>query len=330
MERIMAILDGEKNYAQRLCDYANRRQHLPFRAVAFHDIESYKSFARDHRIRLLLADTGLIEGEYDLCADCVLGLCGSEGGRAGENGLVSIDREIYKYQPGEVLFRTVMNCVGEFGEEVKLYAPERKPKLICVYSPVNRCGKTSFALAYAFSRARRERVLYLNFEAFSGLSGLFGEEFSRGMTDALYHMKQGNLDAARIASLLHHCRELDFIPPFSTEEDMLTMTGEDYADLIESLLRETDYDVIVADAGAFFPAAVLLEMSDLIYMPVLEDVTARGKQEAFEAYLRAGGKEQMLERIHKLRLPVSGGLHGGFPEKLLLGPLGDYARELAG
>ncbi|MDO4266472.1 MAG: hypothetical protein Q4C63_08460 [Eubacteriales bacterium] len=330
MERIMAILDGEKNYAQRLCDYANRRNCLPFRAVAFSDVASYKSFAKEHRVRLLLADTGLIEGEYDLSADCVLGLSDSEGGRNGGNGLVSVDREVYKYQPGEVLFRTVMSCVGEFGEELRLCSPERKAKLICVYSPVSRCGKTSFALAYALSRARRQKVLYLNFEAFSGLSALLGERFQSGLSDALYHLKQGSLDGARIASLIHHCRELDFIPPFATEEDLLTMSGEDCAGLIEVLLRETDHEVVVADTGAFFPAAVLMEASDLIYMPVREDPMSKGKLDAFEAYLRENGKEQILSRLHRLRLPFAGSAQDIFPESLLLGPLGDYARELAG
>ena len=332
MERIMAVLDQEKNYAQRLCDYANRRHCLPFKAVAFYDLESYKNFAGEHRIQLLLAEDELIAGEYDLHADCVLSLCGSDMRENCGRGLVSADREIYKYQSGEAMFRTVMQYVGASGEELRLRTSERKAQLICIYSPVNRCGKSSFALVYALSRARRERILYLSFEAFSGLSVLLGESFRTGLSDALSHLRQGSLDLAIITSLLYQCRDMDLIPPFSAEEDLLSMTGEDYAALMDTLLKETVYDAVIVDAGNLAAAAAFMEESAVVYMPVLEDTVSREKLKAFENYLRESGKDWLSEKIRKFCLPVFRMEHGagGFIENLLLSPIGDYARRLAG
>lgn len=331
MERIMAVLDRDRQYAERLCDYTNRRRNLPFQAVAFQAFREYSSFADTHRVLLLLAEPDLIGGEYELKADKVLSLCEEEVQESSAGGLVSCDGSVYKYQSGDAILREAMSAVGDIGERFRMQISNRQTQLITVYSPLNRCYKSAFALLYAVLRAKRERVLYLNFEVFSGLSKLLGEQFRTGLSDALYHFKQGTLDASRIASFLHRFYEVDYIPPQHLAEDLTATEAEDFAGFLDLLMRETDYDCIVEDAGGFSAVtAELMSMSDLVFMPVLEDQVSEGKLADFEAYLEYAGRSALKEKIRRLQLPVPGVIRHqeGYFDSLLLSPLGDFVRGL--
>lgn len=337
----MAVLDPETRYAERLCDYTNHKRKLPLRAVAFSDFESYAAFSKTHKVKLLLAEEALIAGEYELRADQVIALCGNEAGArsgSGGNGFrgslpVSCDARIYKYQSGEEILREVMTALGE-GSAGFFQPPSGKTaKLISVFSPVGRCGKTSFALLFSVLKARTDKVLYLNFEMFSGLSELLSETPRTGLSDALYHLKQGTLDPAKLSALLYRFQGVDYLPPARSAEDMMTAEDEDYAALLEFLLRETEYDYIIADTGGFCAAtADILDLSDCIYMPVKDDFISEGKRSEAERYFKEAGKEALLKRIKQIRLPDPGSIRsrGLYLESLLLSPFGDYVRSLAG
>ena len=60
------------------------------------------------------------------------------------------------YQPQEI--PTLMTVTG------------RRSRMIGVYSPIGRCGKSSFAFTLGQVLAREEKVLYITLEEFSGLS----------------------------------------------------------------------------------------------------------------------------------------------------------------
>lgn len=336
MERIMAVLDHDRIYAERLCSYANRMKNLPFHAVAFQDFQAYSRFADVHRVLLLMAEPELVAGEYELKADKVLSLCDAdmrEGGMGmnGENGLISSDGAVYKYQSGEGILREAMSAVSDMGERFRMPAAQRQTRLVTVYSPLNRCYKSSLALLYAVFCAKKERVLYLNLEAFSGLSQFMKETFQTGISDALYHFKQGTLDSSRISSLLHRFYEVDFIPPHHLAENLAAAGAEDIAGLTETVMQETEYDCIVMDIGGFSAAAPeLMEMSDVILMPVREDHISAGKLEEFDFYLEHAGKMHIRNKIRRLHLPEPGIIRGqeGYFDSLLLSPLGDFVRGL--
>lgn len=335
MERIMAVLDHDRVYAERLCSYANRMKYLPFHAVSFQDFQTYSRFADSHRVLLLIAEPELIGGEYELKADKVLSLCDADipngTGICEGSSLVSSDGAVYKYQSGEAILREAMSAVGDIGERFRLPAAQRQTRLIVVYSPLNRCYKSALALLYAVFCAKKERVFYLNLEPFSGLSHLMKESFQTGISDALYHYKQDTLDSSRISSLLHRFYEVDYIPPHHLAENLAAAETGDIAGLVETLMQETNYDCFVADIGGFSAAASeLLELSDMIFMPVLQDPVSAGKLEEFDFYLEHAEKTHIRDKIRRLRLPEPGTIRRqeGYFDSILLSPLGDFVRGL--
>ena len=109
----------------------------------------------------------------------------SENGVAEEGEAV-----VYKYQASDDLLREVMSWYRPQEIPVLMTAAGRRSRITGVYSPIGRCGKTSFALTLGQVLAREEKVLYITLEEFSGLSALTGTVYTGGLSDLLYYYTQ--------------------------------------------------------------------------------------------------------------------------------------------
>lgn len=50
----MAVYDEDALYARRLAEYVNRRETIPFTAMAFSNLERLKEYGDSHEIEILL------------------------------------------------------------------------------------------------------------------------------------------------------------------------------------------------------------------------------------------------------------------------------------
>ena len=55
MRKIMAVYDEDPAYAQRLADYVNQREKLPFTAMAFSSMERLQEYLKEHPAEIILA-----------------------------------------------------------------------------------------------------------------------------------------------------------------------------------------------------------------------------------------------------------------------------------
>ncbi len=103
------------------------------------------------------------------------------------------------------------------------------------------------------------------------------------------------------------------------------------ADLVRRIARESPYETIILDLGQFGKkAAEVLDVCDIIYMPVMDDCVSASKIEEFEEYLTTSGQESVKKRIQKIKLPYhcNFGRRESYVEQLLWSELGDYTRQL--
>ena len=87
---------------------------------------------------------------------------------------------------------------------VLMTAAGRRSRITGVYSPIGRCGKTSFALTLGQVLAREEKVLYITLEEFSGLSALTGTVYTGGLSDLLYYYTQREYSSVRLGSVTYN------------------------------------------------------------------------------------------------------------------------------
>ncbi len=332
MKRIMAVYDVDPFYADRFAQFANQREKLPFTAVAFNSIGRLKAFAEQQAVEVLLVGEEVEEEELkDISVGQIVRL--RESGVARGGGEVSGQEtpSVYKYQSSDAVLREVMACYQAGSEVMPLAATGVKSFIAGVYSPVNRCGKTSFCLTMGQVLARDSHVLYMSLEEYSALSRLTSAVYRRTLSDLIYYFRQGEYNRMRLGTVLHNWGGMDYIPPAEYSEDLAEITGSELAQLVGSIASDGTYEVILLDLGHLTRnLEPLLDICDVIYAPVRDDCISSAKVDAWKRYLECAGKRHLLERTQFLRLPRAKAIcqAENCLEQLLWGEMGDFVRNL--
>lgn len=177
-------------------------------------------------------------------------------------------------------------------------------KLIGVYSPVHRCGKTTYALSLGRELAKKYQVLYINLEGYAGIGEVF-ETGGDNLADLIYYTKQeqGNI-GMRIGMMAKKHGLLDYIAPMPIAEELKTISKEEWIGLLSEIGEKSVYEVIVIDLGEVIQGGLeLLELCDTIHMPILADKSSRDKLMQYEANLKLLHKERVLDKSQQIFLP---------------------------
>lgn len=326
MKKMMAVYDTDPVYAERLSDYVNRKEKGIFFAQAFTSREKLMDFAKGNEIDVLLSGEPVDSGE-------VSGIPSHQKIYLTEDREKRTGQEIYKYQSGDDIIREVMAVYCELpGMEPALSAPLGKRKrLIGVFSPVGRCGKTCLALAIGLLLAKEEKVLFVSLDTFTGFTELINEPWKRDLSDLIYYYKLGRFNGIRLNAVTYYLGDLAWLPPIRFPDDYSQITVEEMADLLQKILETSDYATMVLDAGDYGRQVLpLLEICQAVYMPVKEDGFSQAKLKEFEEYVENSGKGELKTRMQKIHVPL---ITGGkkmehFPQELLWGDMGDFVRGL--
>lgn len=327
MKRIMAVYDVDPLYAERFAEVVNQKDKLPFEVVAFTSMDRLKKFAAETPVEILLISSRVSREEADLvgAGRCMVLTDGE-----------TVDTEseypgIYKYQSSDSIVREVMACYCEKAEAFPEHVGKCPARLVGVYSPVSRCLKTSFAITMGKLLSKDLRTLYLNLEEFSGLSVLTHTTYRTDLSDLLYFYCSGTYHLLRLNAVVHSMDGLDYIPPVRYPEDLEQAGADKLAGLLKAIAAESNYECILVDMGSCRRAAAeIMELCQIVYMPIKEDSVSIAKLEEFDHYLERSGKEGLKEKIRRLKLPYhsSFGRKENYLEQLLWGELGDYTRKL--
>ena len=326
-KRIMAVYDVDPFYAERFSEFINQKEAVPFMAVAFTSLARLKAFAQRQQIEILLVGDEVPDQELE-------GLDIRQLVRLSEAAMVKAGTPaVYKYQASDSILREVMACYQTDEREEQMIAVGARSRVIGVYSPIGRCGKTGFAVTLGQVLARDSKVLLLSLEEFSGFPKLMGSSYSGSLSDLVYYSRQGEFDRMRLGSVIYDYGGLDYVPPVAYAEDLAQMEGAEVAGLIEKIARECGYDVLIVDVGHFLRnVEALLAVCDVVYAPIKKDVVSEGKIQEWRQYLEDSGRMNLWEKIRLLKLPVPQEVisAGEYFEQMLWGPLGDFVREMTG
>ena len=326
---IFAVCDLEVDYALNFMDYMNRK-NIPFEIQAFTSAEKLIDYGTHTHIELLLISGRAMCSEIrDLDIGKIVIL--SEGVHSPE-----LDQypSVYKYQSSSDVFRAVMACYGAEKKTVsdRPAVLKKTTEVIGVFSPLGRCLKTSFALTLGQILARDRAVLYLNMEEYSGFEELMGKGFEHNLSDLLYYVRQDNQNLLyKMNSMIQTVNNLDYIPPVQMPADIRTTSWKDWERLLQMIILDSSYEVIVLDIGCGIDENFqLLDLCKKIYMPVLSDAVSRCKIAQFENLVRIWDYPQILEKTEKISPPF----HmvtcpsPAYIEQLMWSELGDYVRNL--
>lgn len=297
----IAVCDREPDYTFRFAEYANRRGDSVFTVHGFTGCEELEEYAKEYPVDILLIGQDLVKkiSQKDGFGQI---LCLSEEEYREEEGEYPV---IYKYQSCPQVMRRVLNFYAEQTPvSLGLALQKRGIKLIGVYSPIGRIGKTSFALALGKELAKQKRTLYLNLEEYSGFSVLYPYGDGWTLSELMYFLKQGkNAFACKLESIVRKLGSLDYIPPLRSPVELRHIGWKDWERLLEALGKESPYEILILDiSGAVNGLFELLGRCDGIYTPIREDEVSGAKLSQYEDSLRLLELEEILERTKKFRL----------------------------
>lgn len=297
MERsCFVICDSEAVYAEKLSFILGKKINFPVYVCSLPEqIEEIESV---FPIEILLLEEKCYGKVRPNIAKRIIYLTQTRDNIEKEEG-------IYKYQSADQILSDLLNIyMGEEDKELLKQSRYKECTLIGIYSPIHRVGKTAFAIALGKALAKKERVLYLNMEEYSGWEERFCMKSSQTLADLLYYTRQENSKIrTKINVITEKIEQLEYIAPMKISEDLKAVTYEEWKTLFKQLLQLRLYKKIIIDFGECIQGLWgLLGMCQKIYMPIIQQKESLAKVTQFEKNADLLGYKEVLNKIVQLEI----------------------------
>lgn len=320
-QRVFAVCDSEETHAFRLSEYMMEKITIPHVFHIFTKTEELVAFLGEESIDVLVVAENCYTSSADLLKEKVSNLFVlQETEQLSDTDVNCID----KYQSPENIVRAVIDGLDSIsGFTTMLRKSVSNVKLIGLYSPIRRCLQTSFALTLGQILAQKKKVLYVNFEYYSGLDIQFGREFTRDMMDAVYYyICAKDKFALQIPMIVQNLNGLDYLPPMKNYVGMKELSGQQWLDFLRLVGDIGKYDYIILDLeDSINDIFEVLMQCNKIYTIVKEDPIAKAKLLQYEQILHMYAVDEIADRTVKCRFPYFEHL----PEDISLMTYGDLA-----
>ncbi len=302
---IFAVCDKDENYGVRMVNYLLSRKNIPYTMHLFTELSDFQRFLENGTVKIALLGESMARKIKIKKTEGIEVFVLSEKGEHFNPSYKYIDR----YQSRDAIVSQIFSQIEGVIDWDESRSSE-KAKLIGVYSPVRRCLQTTFAITLGQLLAKEHKVLYMNFECYSGFSSLLRREYPSDLMDFLYFYNCAREKiTTRLPSIIQKVNGLDFIPPGQSLLDMQGISGKQWMEILELLDNITDYEYIILDLSDSMNGLFdLLNMCYRIYTITKEDNFAMAKMIQYEQILRQNQYEGITDRTLKFRFPHFEGL----------------------
>lgn len=309
----LVICDCEEQYAKNLLQVLSNLHQKELSFYLFYTFEDLKKFAEEKQIdRLLIAGEYPREKRDEISANMKFVLV-RERQKLSED-----EKEIFRYQSADMIWEQLQEAERDRKKGVgkttgRIQNSNLKPsglqvdgRLIGVYSPIHRIGKTRFALEMGKQLAENGPVLYLNLESYAGGDGYFPEKQKQNLGDLLYYSRQEQTNLGmRISMMAGQLGKLDYIEPIFFTQDLSGVRKEDWQSLLKQILSQCIYEKIILDLGESVNGLFeILEMCDVIFTPYIDERISKMKLNQYTENLRKTGLETILEKTIQKKMQV--------------------------
>ena len=234
------------------------------------------------------------------------------------------------YQPADHLMKEVYRVALD----QQLYLPGAlrtlyEKEVVAVCSPHGYDLQTGFAIVYSMIRAEHVRTLYLDFTYYSG----FFDTDAEDVGDLFYELhKQKQPMRVILAAMAQKFGALDYLLPVRTQMDLDDLTGEDFTALLQRIVQESEYDLVVLNMPVRpqFLRAVYSCCSHM-YSLQREGILYERAQTRLLEDLRLESGQEELSNLQVVPMPAISGsfsLDESMYEELMFGEMAAFIRQL--
>lgn len=295
----MAVCDSEAEYCYQLVNYIEKKRGFPFQVQLFTSIETLIAYSEKKPVFIaLISEEEYQEEIEDQRIDHILLIGEDKKEKEGK-------KILNKYQSSDRLIKELLQWIAEQKILPKLTMNGTGLKLIGIYSPVGKCLKTSFAFVLGQLLGKKNKVLYLNMESYSGLGHLIEKNFSTDMSELIYYLQNSKESFGyRLGGMIEQIGELDILPPFDSYLDFISVTGEEWIRLLKEIEQNTEYEYLIIDlSDAVQGLFDILRLCDIVYTLGREDGFSKAKIKQYEEALKKSNYEDIWTKTKHLKLP---------------------------
>lgn len=321
----IVICDSNEIYARRLQEYISQQKMPGCKSEFYTNRERFLEYIKVHSPQVcVVSEDWLLQDDFQKVLEQNTGqiLILSEEDEGADNS-------IYRYQSADCFLK----CLYELANIKNLSDTggmgTKRSKLIGVYTPIGRCLQTSFSLVLGQMLASKHKVLYLNFESYSGFTQMMQRNFSADMADLLYFLKNLSQDfSQQFTNMKQTINGLDYIPPAFSYMDISQVLPEEWAHFMTTLEEMGEYEYIILDLTDYVQGLYqILRSCTYVYTVTRNEGIALSKLEHYENVLKELSYEDVLEKTKKCSFPVFRQLpmHA---EDLIYSELAEYVRKI--
>lgn len=297
-KRKILICDNEKEYSRRLQEYINENYPGIFETSLFTNKKSLEEFLSENKADVLLTAMK-DEPKNRESVKTIIHLLSEKPSELN-------DCDVYKYSPAKSIVAAIIDIISkDIKDEEKSNESDRPIEVIGVYTPLKRCFQTTFCITLGQILAKNKKVLYLNFEGFSGFDLMSGKTYKADIMDALYFAECGNSSfALRIDAISERIGELRYISPTKAFTSLSTVTPEQWNRLLDTIIRETDYEVLIMDLSEQVNGLLdILDRCSRVYTIIDSERMAKAKVAQYEMLLKEKNYFGILTKTQSITIP---------------------------
>ena len=203
--------------------------------------------------------------------------------------------------------------------------------MIGIYSLTQEMYQAPFAALLGKIYGEQQKVLIIDLQSYSGLGQMDEQIASMGLEDLLSATQTGNYSKSRILECIRHESNWDYVCSVQNHQCLAEGTKDLYETMIEILVRELEYEVIIINFGTMFLGQLdLMEQCQSMYL-----LNGRGgegiwREKIFEREILRQGKEDLLQMIRKIEISQNVNRETNWRplvEKWAWGALGELLRQ---
>lgn len=323
-EPVLVLFDKEEEYTYLMSDYLRNQKGVPWKIRSYTRQEDLFKCEKDSCINMLvIAESSFSEQVKALNAEKTVIL--NESGFPNNENMTSVS----KYQPADDVLHMLLELYLEIASsDISILPGKGKTKFIGIYSPIKRSLQTGFALAMSEILSEKERTLYLSFEHYCGIADIMPGDRGTDLSDLVYFL---NSDSEKFRlhfeSIVKQRGALNYVPPMKSGQNLLTVTANEWKNLLRRINESGLYDIVVMDLTDSMQGLFeILRECKYVYTVTKEDQYAQVKMMQYEQVLQMYEYNDVMEKTIKLKMPRFQYVPDSL-EQYTIGEFSDYVRQ---
>ncbi len=247
MKIIINILEKDQTYLKKIVPALNTRYADKMEIQAFDNGQSALEHAETVKPDLFVfSDLSEVDLKR-LPAGCIPVYFSDSNDIESVHGIKAVG----KFQKIDTIYKQFLNIYAEEHSDIMLKKSEnRQCKCIAFMSPAGGVGTSTVAAAAAqFMAKKGKKAVYLDLNTYGDMDIFFSGEGQLTMGNIIYELKKGNTNLhLKLESVIKQdVTGVCFIQQPKVLLDMLELTEQDKAVLIDELKTELDFEYVILD-----------------------------------------------------------------------------------